>query len=148
MNTPETTYFLSRMPQIKPLLKFFTATLIVGQLAGCNSSNESLLQIRHSFEANKTSTPQQFKILMTWFVPPSVLFGSERNSIVENMGLSTRPHVNRSLSIDNERRLKLEDIAIKRLESELAANQMCDDGYKINHTKWLERSIQFIGSCS
>lgn len=114
-------------------------------LSACSSNKNKQLQIRHSFEPK--SERQMFDFEMTWFVPPAVLFGNEKNSILANMGLKTRPQVNPSLSIDNETRLRLEDIAIKRLENELVSHKMCPDGYKINQTNWLDRSIRFVGRC-
>ena len=84
---------------------------------------------------------------MTWFVPPSVLFGNETESIIANMGLKTRQTSRPVLNIDNETRLKLEDISITRLENELVKNDMCAHGYKVESTKWLERSIEMNGSC-
>lgn len=84
---------------------------------------------------------------MTWYVPPTVLFGNETESIIANMGLKTRQSARPVLNISNETRLKLEDISITRLENELENNDMCSNGYKIESTKWLERSIELNGSC-
>ncbi|TRY30839.1 hypothetical protein [Aliiglaciecola sp. M165] len=117
-------------------------------LIGCASNSDNQLQIRHSFEViDSPAEKQKFDFVMTWFVPPAVLFGNEKNSILANMGLKTRPQTNPSLSIDNETRLRLEEIAIKRLENELVDHEMCQKGYKISLTNWLDRSIRFIGHC-
>lgn len=94
-----------------------------------------------------TDSLDRFSFHMTWFVPPSVLFGNEKNSIIANMGLKSQTQRATSLSIDNQSKLKLEDIAIARLEKEIKNNQMCKTGYTIQTTKWLERSILFKGSC-
>lgn len=84
---------------------------------------------------------------MTWYVPPSVLFGNETESIIANMGLKTRRSSRPVLNIDNETRLELEEISISRLENELVKNDMCANGYKVQSTKWLERSIELGGTC-
>jgi len=113
-------------------------------LQSCSSNNDKQLQIRHSFLPLKSNT---FYFSMTWYVPPSVLFGNETNSIIANMGLKTRPETRPVLNIDNETRLKLEDISITRLENELVKNDMCTKGYTLKSTKWLERSIELSGTC-
>ncbi|GAA0856993.1 hypothetical protein [Aliiglaciecola litoralis] len=88
-----------------------------------------------------------FDFHMTWFVPPEVLFGNQQNTIIANIGLVSRPQQKPRLEISNETRLRLEEIAVKRLEQELKDNDMCSQGYKIKQTKWFERSIAFIGTC-
>lgn len=113
-------------------------------LSSCSSKNDKQLQIRHSFLPLKSNT---FFFSMTWYVPPAVLFGNETESIIANMGLKTRPQIRPALNIDNETRLRLEDISISRLENELVKNDMCTNGYKIESTKWLERSIELSGTC-
>jgi hypothetical protein len=116
--------------------------------AGCSANSDRHLQIRHSFIATEQNEPKDgFDFSMTWYVPPSVLFGNEKNSIIANMGLMTLPQQNPTLSISNETRLRLEEIAVKRLDQELRDNQMCQQGYRIQRTKWLERSISFVGTC-
>lgn len=123
---------------------------LIGTLAlvifvqSCSSNNNKNLKIRHSFTSNNSNN---FFFTMTWYVPPSVLFGNETQSIIANMGLKTRPASRPKLNIDNETRLKLEDISIKRLENELVKNNMCTSGYKIKSTRWLERSIELNGIC-
>lgn len=133
-----------------PLKIVVTAALLSAYLSivGCKSNNDNHLQLRHTFKVVQTSAvDDSFDFHMTWFVPPAVLFGNEQNSIIANMGLVSRPKQNPRLTINNETRLRLEEIAISRLEQELSDNDMCAQGYKIKQTKWLERSIGFIGSC-
>lgn len=113
-------------------------------LSSCSSNNDKQLQIRHSFLPLKANT---FYFSMTWYVPPSVLFGNETESIIANMGLKTRRSSRPVLNIDNETRLELEEISISRLENELVKNDMCANGYKVQSTKWLERSIELGGTC-
>lgn len=117
-------------------------------VVGCGSNNEEFLQIRHSFvPLGQQDNLDRFEFNLTWFVPPSVLFGSEKQSLLANMGLRSTSSARPSLDIDNETRLRLEEIAIKRLENELIDNQMCLQGYEITQTKWLDRSIEFSGRC-
>ncbi len=125
-------------------LKLICAFVSILSLFSCSSNNDRKLQIRHSFAPLTTST---FNFDLTWFVPPSVLFGNEKQSIIANMGLKTSPRSEPRLNISNETRLKLEELSIKRLENELVENDMCAQGYKIESTQWLERSIQHNGSC-
>ena len=95
------------------LIMMFSCITIVS----CSSKNDHHLQIRHSFEAtHDVSAKDGFDFLMTWFVPPEVLFGNQQNTVIANMGLVSRPQPNPRLEISNETRLRLEDIAVKRLE--------------------------------
>ncbi|MBU2877843.1 MULTISPECIES: hypothetical protein [Alteromonadaceae] len=116
-------------------------------LSGCASNKDSQLHIRHVFDKQITPSSAGFEFVMTWFLPPAELFGSQQNSVFANMGLRSRNSQVPRLSLDNETRLRLEDIAIQRLENELESNRMCPHGYKIDQIKWLERSIGFIGKC-
>lgn len=134
-----------KAPFYKIISIFTFSTLVL--LTGCVANDESQLHVRHVFDKRITPQSNGFAFSMTWFLPPEELFGSQKNSIFANMGLKSTKHQIPRFSIDNETRLKLEDIAIKRLENELESNQMCPHGYKIEQIKWLERSIEFVGTC-
>lgn len=64
----------------------------------------------------KDNEADEFTLEMTWFVPPSVLFGNEKNSILANMGLKSQTQRMTNLSLNNQTKIRLEDIAINRLE--------------------------------
>lgn len=117
-------------------------------IAGCKTNDESQLHIRHSFVPIGDADNQRgFSFEMAWFVPPAQLFGTEKRSIIANMGLSTAPNGSPRINLDNETRLRLEDVAITKLKKSLEQHKHCEQGYKITHTRWLERSIQFDGLC-
>lgn len=123
------------------------ALVIAFTLQGCASKSEDLY-IRHDLlPLSHHSGLQKFDYTMTWYLPPAQMFGSERKTIIANLGLSSKRTGASWIVLDNETKLKLEDVAIKGLEKELRATDICLDGYKIESTKWLERSIQFTGYC-
>ena len=116
-------------------------------VAACQSSN-SQLNVRHSLFPFTTQSGQQtFDYTMTWYVPPAQLFGSERGTIIANMGLPSERFRSPRLSLDNETKIKLEDVAVKSLENELNKAEFCQQGYEIQSIKWLERAIHFSGIC-
>ncbi|MDO6709204.1 hypothetical protein Q4567_00580 [Aliiglaciecola sp. 2_MG-2023] len=131
-----------------PILPFLAIAIIVFVcLSGCVSNKDTQLQIRHVFDKQITSSQSGFEFVLVWYLPPAELVRGKQNNLYMNTRLRSTSAEASRFSLDNETRLRLEDIAIQRLENELESNRMCPHGYKIDQIKWLERSIGFIGKC-
>ncbi|MEP4889864.1 MAG: hypothetical protein ABJV04_07550 [Aliiglaciecola sp.] len=124
-----------------------TIWIALACLTGCVANDDSQLQIRHVFDKQMTHDSAGFEFVLIWYLPPSELVRRQQNSLIAKTGVASKSAQVSRFSINNETRLKLEDIAIQRLETELESNQMCPHGYTIEQIKWLERSIGFIGEC-
>ncbi|MFA3790716.1 hypothetical protein AB6T38_06335 [Aliiglaciecola sp. SL4] len=121
--------------------------IAIACVTGCVANDDSQLQIRHVFDKQMTPDSTGFEFVLIWYLPPSELVRRQQNRLIANTGVTSKTTQVSRFSINNETRLKLEEIAIQRLETELESNKMCPHGYTIEQIKWLERSIGFIGEC-
>ena len=128
--------------------KWWLLCLSLSGVGGCVSSSTNDLHLRDQLIPLVGENGQQnFDYTMTWFVPPRVLFGNERRSIIANMGLQSTAGMRAEIDLDKETRLQLEDLAVRKLESALREQDLCPSGYQIEQTRWLDRSISFRGRC-
>ena len=117
--------------------------LMLGAVTAC-SSNKASLETRDDITFQTDSDEHKnFTYNMYWYVPLSSQRYRRDQGIISMLGIGNRQPV----AVDNENKLKLEDLAVKKLSIKLKQNNDCANGHKIDNTLWFDRSIQLTGTC-
>lgn len=112
-------------------------------MSACSSNNNSL-ETRDEIDFETISNEQQsFIYNMYWYVPLSSQRYRRDQSLLAIIGIGNRQPV----AVDNENKLKLEDLAVRKLTGKLKENGRCSKGHEIESTLWFDRSIQLTGKC-
>lgn len=112
-------------------------------LSSC-STKKSILETREdiSFSVGADQTTL-FTYNMYWYIPLSAQKLRSDQRLLAMLGVGER----QPLSVGNENKLKLEELAVKKLSKKLKEQSDCANGHKIDNTLWYDRSIQLSGSC-
>lgn len=108
------------------------------------SSKYSGLETRDDIEVSVSKMGQNlFTYNMYWYIPLSSQHYQKERGFLAAIGIGSVQRI----SVNNENKLQLEELAVRKLDSKLNNHKQCAKGHKIENTFWYERSIRFSGTC-
>lgn len=126
------------------MLKGVSLSLMMLVLLTSCTSQRASLETRDDIAFEISSEEQKnFTYNMYWYVPLSEQRYRRDQGLLSMLGIGQRQPV----AVDNENKLKLEDLAVQKLGIRLKQNSDCTNGHKIDNTLWFDRSIQLTGKC-